>query len=99
MSLLLTFYYRNTKLAPRNMAFTIVKCFAAAIIMALLLFAADRLFPAQGGKILQLGIICLKAVAAVVIYFGIALLLKMKEATYWISRFRSRLAGKSAGKS
>lgn len=99
MSLLLIFYCRNKKLAPRNMAFTIVKCFAAAIIMALLLFAADRLFPAQGGKILQLGIICLKAVAAVVIYFGIALLLKMKEATYWISRFRSRLAGKSAGKS
>ena len=47
----------------------------------------DRLVPATGGKIMQLTIIACKGVLAVLIYFTVAVLFRMEEATYWIDKF------------
>lgn len=95
MSLLLILYCRNKELAPKKMVKTIFKCFGATAVMALVLFAFDRILPATGGKMVQLGIICAKAAVSVFIYFGMCMLLKMEEATYWIGRFKSKLMKKA----
>ena len=66
--------------------------------MALAVFVLDKFVPAQGGKITQLLIISIKGAVAVVIYFGMAVLLRMQEATEWINKFKSKVFKKSAAK-
>ena len=57
----------------------------------------DRFVPAQGGKLSQLAIIAVKGIVAVVVYFAMAVILRMQEATYWIERFK-RLIKKNPSK-
>ena len=52
----------------------------------------------MGGKLSQLIIISIKGAVAVVIYFGMAVLLKMQEATEWINKFKSKVFKKTAAK-
>ena len=66
--------------------------------MGLGIFILDRFVPAMGGKILQLLIISMKGVVAVLVYFGMAVLLRMQEATEWINKFKSKVFKKSAAK-
>jgi len=96
MLILIFLYFRRKVLAPRHMAGAIIKCFGAAIIMTAIVFALDKLIPAQGGKIMQLLIIALKGVVAVVVYFLATIFLKMEEATFWISRFKAKLPGRKS---
>ena len=51
----------------------------------------DKFLPGQGRKIQQLMIFGAKGITAVIIYFLIAILLKMEEANFWIKKFKGRL--------
>jgi len=66
--------------------------------MAAVCFVFDKFVPGQGGKIRQLSIFGAKGIASVVIYFGIAMLMKMEEATFWIKKVKGRL-GRGSKKS
>ena len=51
----------------------------------------DKFLPGHGRKIQQLMIFGAKGITAVIIYFLIAILLKMEEANFWIKKFKGRL--------
>ena len=66
--------------------------------MAVVVFFLDRLVPAYGGKIVQLCIISVKGIVAVIVYFVMAALLRMEEATEWIDKFKTKFLKKFAAK-
>ena len=57
--------------------------------MAGVVFVINMFLPAQGGKAMQLGIFALKAAVAVAVFFAMAVILRMEEATYWIDRAKN----------
>ncbi len=98
MALLITLYCMNKKLAPRKMFPMLIKSTVCALVALVIVFAFDFIIPAQGGKILQLAIISAKGIACVVVYFGMALALKMDEATFWINKMTSKLKTRGSKK-
>lgn len=91
MILLAVLYCKRKELAPRGIVPFLVKSFAAAAVMALICFVFDKFVPGEGGKIRQLLIFCAKGITAVIVYFVIAILLKMQEANFWIKKVKGRL--------
>ncbi|MBR2820505.1 MAG: murein biosynthesis integral membrane protein MurJ [Clostridiales bacterium] len=87
MIMLAIAYCLRKELAPHGIVKFLVKSALCAVIMAGAVFFMDRLVPATGGKIMQLTIIACKGVLAVLIYFTVAVLFRMEEATYWIDKF------------
>ena len=51
----------------------------------------DNLIPGQGGKIHQLIILSGKGIICLIIYFVLAIVLKMPEANEWIKKARAKL--------
>ena len=98
MVILAITYCRRKELAPYGIVRFLIKSAVCVSVMALAVFVLDRFVPAMGGKITQLLIISIKGVVAVVIYFGMAVLLRMQEATEWINKFKSKVFKKSAAK-
>ena len=98
MVLLSVLYCKRKELAPHGIVNFLVKSFIAAAVMALICFVFDKILPGQGGKVKQLSIFCLKGLTAVIVYFVIAILLKMEEANFWIKRVSGKLrrGGKKA---
>lgn len=88
MIMLAIAYCRRKELAPHGIIRFLVKAAFSVAVMAGLVFVLDIFVPAAGGKALQLGIIALKGLVAVIVYFSVAVLLRMEEATYWIDRFK-----------
>ena len=88
MIMLAIAYCRRKELAPHGIIRFLVKAAFSVAVMAGLVFVLDLFVPATGGKVLQLGIIALKGLVAVIVYFSVAVLLRMEEATYWIDRFK-----------
>ena len=68
-----------------------IKTAVCVSVMCAALWVLDMFFPGQGNKISQLTILAGKGIACVVIYFVLALVLKMPEATEWIGKFRSKI--------
>lgn len=66
--------------------------------MAGVVYVLDMFVPAQGGKISQLIIISIKGVVAILVYFAMAAVFRMEEATEWINKFKRKLFKKSAAK-
>ncbi|SCW39554.1 putative peptidoglycan lipid II flippase [Ruminococcaceae bacterium YRB3002] len=93
MLVLILLYRRDKKIAPAGVWKTILKSFLCVIVMCVIVFVVDLFLPGEGSKVSQLIIISVKGIIAVVFYFGVALLLKMEEATYWIDRARNKLKG------
>lgn len=91
MTILCDLYCKDKELAPRGIFRFLIKAFASALIMCVAVYLVDRSVPGMGSKIKQLLIISGKGVIAVIVYFGLALLLRMPEATYWISRARAKI--------
>ena len=87
MIMLAIAYCLRKELAPHGIVKFLVKSALCAVIMAGAVFFMDKLVPATGGKIMQLTIIACKGVLAVLIYFTVAVLFRMEEATYWIDKF------------
>lgn len=91
MSILCSLYCRDKELAPRGMVPFLAKAVPSALVMCVVIYLVDRHLPGAGTKIRQLIIISGKGIIAVVVYFGLALVLKMPEAVYWIDRVRSKI--------
>ena len=97
MIMLAVAYCRRKELAPHGIIVFLLKSALSVAVMAGIVFVLDRFFPAQGGKAVQLAIIALKGIVAVTVYFAMAVILRMQEATYWIDRFK-RLIKKGSSK-
>ena len=95
MIMLAIAYCRRKELAPHGIIRFLVKAAFSVAVMAGLVFVLDIFVPATGGKALQLGIIALKGLVAVIVYFAVAVLLRMEEATYWIDRFKRLIRTRS----
>lgn len=98
MIILAIAYCRRKELAPYGIVRFLIKAAVCVAVMALAVFVLDRFLPALGGKITQLLIISIKGAVAVVVYFGMAVLLRMQEATEWINKFKSKVFKKTAAK-
>lgn len=86
---LLSRKYKEIK--PHSMPSFFIKTAVCVSVMCAALWVLDMFFPGQGNKISQLTILAGKGIACVVIYFVLALVLKMPEATEWIGKFRSKI--------
>ena len=88
MIMLAITYCRRKELAPHGIIGFLVKAAVSVAVMSGVLFVMDMFVPASGGKAVQLAIIAGKGIVAVVVYFAVAVILRMQEATYWIERFK-----------
>jgi putative peptidoglycan lipid II flippase len=98
MIMLAVAYCRRKELAPHGIVKFLLKAALSVAVMAVLIYVMDRFLPAQGGKLAQLSIIAIKGIVAVAIYFAMAVILRMEEATYWIDRFKRILKRGSSKK-
>lgn len=98
MILLAVTYCRRKELAPHGIVKFLLKAALCVAVMGAVVFFTDGFFPARGGKLMQLGIIGIKLVIGIVVYFGMAAVLRMQEATEWINKFKSKIFKKKAAK-
>ncbi|MCR5061241.1 MAG: murein biosynthesis integral membrane protein MurJ [Saccharofermentans sp.] len=91
MLVLLILYRRDKAIAPHGVIKSIMLSFMCSIVMCLVIFCIDIILPGNGSKAMQLTIIAIKGILAISIYFGMALMLKMEEATYWINWARDKI--------
>ncbi len=98
MVLLAVTYCRRKELAPHGIVKFLLKAALCVAVMGAVVFFTDGFFPARGGKLMQLGIIGIKLVIGIVVYFGMAAVLRMQEATEWINKFKSKIFKKKAAK-
>ena len=98
MIMLAVAYCRRKELAPHGILKFLLKAGACVLIMAGVVYVLDMFVPAQGGKISQLIIISIKGVVAILVYFAMAAVFRMEEATEWINKFKRKLFKKSAAK-
>ena len=88
MVMLAIAYCRNKELAPHGIVKFLIKAGASVAVMAAVTFVINRLYPAHGGKVTQLAIDAVKGGIALVVYFAMALIFRMEEATYWIAKIK-----------
>lgn len=88
MVMLAIAYCRNKELAPHGIVKFLIKAGVSVAVMAAVTFVINRLYPAHGGKIIQLVIDAVKGGIALVVYFAMALIFRMEEATYWIAKIK-----------
>ena len=98
MVMLSVMYCSQKQLAPHGIIRFLVKAGLCAVVMAVIVYLLDRFVPAYGGKIMQLCIISVKGIVAVAVYFVMAALLRMEEATEWINKFKNKIRSKLAAK-
>lgn len=98
MVMLSVMYCSQKQLAPHGIIRFLVKAGLCAVVMAVVVYLLDRFVPAYGGKIMQLCIISVKGIVAVAVYFVMAALLRMEEATEWINKFKNKIRSKLAAK-
>lgn len=93
--LLASIYCMNKKLAPRGILPFLVKCAICLITMGLALFILNWILPEGQGKIVRLGILAVKGIVSILVYFSSACLIRMEEALFWIRKVTSRLGKKA----
>ena len=98
MVLLAVTYCRRKELAPHGIVKFLLKAALCVAVMGVVVFIVDGFFPARGGKLMQLGIVGIKLFIGVVVYFGMAAVLRMQEATEWINKFKNKIFKKKAAK-
>ncbi len=98
MVLLAVTYCRRKELAPHGIVKFLLKAALCVTVMGVVVFIVDGFFPARGGKLMQLGIVGIKLVIGIVVYFGMAAVLRMQEATEWINKFKAKIFKKKAAK-
>ena len=98
MVLLAVTYCRRKELAPHGIVKFLLKAALCVTVMGAVVFFTDGFFPARGGKLMQLGIIAIKLVIGIVVYFGMAAVLRMQESTEWINKFKAKIFKKKAAK-
>jgi len=95
MLILCIVYNRNKDIAPVGVSKTVRQSLFCTIVMCAVIAVFDRLLPGNGTKIVQIGIIAAKGIAAVAVYFAVAFLFKMDEATYWVNWIKNKLHRKA----
>ena len=98
MVLLAVTYCRRKELAPHGIVKFLLKAALCVTVMGVVVLIVDGFFPARGGKLMQLGIVGIKLVIGIVVYFGMAAVLRMQEATEWINKFKAKIFKKKAAK-
>jgi len=88
--ILCVIYQKDKSLAPRDILRFIVKSAICVIVMGVIVYLVNMLLPSSGGKIAQLGLLALKCIIAVIVYFACALAFRMKEAIFWIDRVKAK---------
>lgn len=96
MVILTLIYCKRKELAPHGILKFLIKSALCVAVMGGAVFVLDHFVPAQGGKIIQLLIIAMKGVVAVVVYFAMAIILRMEEATEWINRYKAKIFKKKS---
>jgi putative peptidoglycan lipid II flippase len=81
-------YCRQKEIAPHGILKFLLKSAVCVAVMTGVVYLVDRFFPAHGGKITQLAIVAVKGGIALVVYFAMALIFRMEEATYWIAKIK-----------
>ena len=98
MIMLSIMYCRQKEIAPHGIVRFLLKAAVCVTVMGLIVFVFDMFLPAQGGKLLQLLIISAKGIVAIAVYFAMAVIFRMPEATEWIDRFKTKFLKKFAVK-
>ena len=98
MVMLSVAYCRQKDLAPHGIVKFLLKAAVCVAVMGGVVYLIDMFVPAQGGKIIQLAIVSLKGIAAIIVYFALAVMFRMEEATVWIDKFKSKLFKNKAAK-
>ena len=91
MIILLILYMRNKEIKPRNIGKFILKSLICLLIMSAVLFAIEYFTQPGIGKLASLINLAVKGVVCIVVYFGMAIILKMEEARFWLDRFLGKL--------
>lgn len=92
--ILCTVYCKDKLLAPKGLSGFFIKAASCALAMTFVLFIANKFIPVGSGKIMSLIMLAIKGGIAVIIYFSGAFLLKMSEATEFVSGIRRKLLRK-----
>ena len=96
MVILTLIYCKRKELAPHGILKFLIKSAVCVAVMGGVVFVLDHFIPAQGGKIIQLLIIAMKGIVAVIVYFAMAIILRMEEATEWINRYKAKIFKKKS---
>ncbi len=99
MVMLAVAYCMNKELAPHGIVKFLIKAGVSVAVMAAVTYIINKLYPAHGGKIIQLAIDAVKGGIALVVYFVMASVLRMEEATYWIAKIKRMFKKGSSKKS
>ena len=91
-------YCRQKDIAPHGIFKFLLKSMVCVAVMAGIVYLVNLFVPAQGGKISQLLIVAAKGIIAIVVYFVMASILRMEEATEWINKFKTKVLKKSNSK-
>lgn len=95
LGILIWLYCSDKRLAPRKILGFLGKSLICVVTMVLVLIILNNYIPDYDRKLIQLVILAVKGVAAVVVYFSTACLIRMDEALYWIRRLTSRFIRKT----
>ncbi|MCQ2516312.1 MAG: murein biosynthesis integral membrane protein MurJ [Saccharofermentans sp.] len=91
MSILCIVYCSYKDLKPRKMIGFLVKAFVSVLLMCVSLIILNNVINLGGGKMMNLMSLAIKGVVAVIVYFAMALLMKMPEANIWINQVVTKI--------
>jgi len=92
MSVLCIVYCKDKELMPRKILMFLIKAYVAMNFMCASLTALNAYLDLGSGKLMDLLTLAIKGITAVVVYFVVALLLKMPEANSWIKQAMSKVS-------
>ncbi|MBO4460199.1 MAG: murein biosynthesis integral membrane protein MurJ [Clostridiales bacterium] len=91
MIILLILYMRNKEIKPRNIGIFILKSAVCLIVMSFVLVLIEIFIHFGPGKLNSLLSLGLRGVVCLIVYFGMAIVLRMEEARFWLDRFLGKL--------
>lgn len=94
MVILIILYMRNKNIRPRNIAVFILKSALCLLVMCAVLFVIENFFHAGPSKLSSVLSLAGRGVVCIIVYFGMAIILKMEEARFWLDRFINKLKPK-----
>ena len=94
MVILIILYMRNKAIKPRNIVKFVLKSAACLVVMCVVLVLIEYFMRFGPGKVKALLSLGIRGVVCVIVYFGMAIILRMEEAKFWMDRFINKLKPK-----
>ncbi|MBP5655942.1 MAG: murein biosynthesis integral membrane protein MurJ [Clostridiales bacterium] len=91
MVILIILYTRNKEIKPRNIGIFILKSAICLLFMGVVLVLIETYLPSGFTKLTHVLHLGLRCIVCVCVYFGMAIILKMEEARFWLDRFLVKL--------